>query len=82
MLCHFKDYLEKILGKPKEGLHGYRLLDFAIIDIILTILLGIIIHKLFNYNLYYILFFLFLFAIFIHKIFCINTKLNSILFSE
>ena len=82
-MCYnnYKNFLESKFGKPREGLHSYRFLDFAIIDILLTILLGIIIHKLFNYNIYNILIFLFLFAIIIHKILCIDTKLTLILFS-
>ena len=46
---NYKDLLESKFGKPREGLHSYRFLDFAIVDILLTILLGIIIQKLFKY---------------------------------
>jgi len=35
-LCHYKN----ALGKPKEGLHSYRILGFAAWDVFLTIVGG------------------------------------------
>ena len=75
-LCKYKD----IFGKPREGVHSYRFLDFAIIDIIFTIIGAYIISKYSNYNFYKILLFLFILGIILHKLFCVNTKLNSIIF--
>ena len=34
--CKYKD----ALGKPKEGLHSYRVFNISIIDVLLTILLA------------------------------------------
>ena len=34
MLCQYKD----IFGKVGEGVHSYRVLDFAIVDVIATVI--------------------------------------------
>jgi hypothetical protein len=84
-LCKYKD----IFGKPNEEIHSYRLFDFAIVDVGLTLLFGYFIYKKYghsmwgrasNYNLYTIWLILFIFAIVIHKIFCVKTKLNNLIF--
>lgn len=77
-LCKYKD----ILGKINKGVHSYRLFDFAILDIIGTIIGAYILYRLTNYDFYKILISLFIFGIFIHKIFCVKTKLNSLLFRD
>jgi hypothetical protein len=76
MLCKYKD----ILGKPNEGFHKTRFLGFALNDIIGTIIIGIIISKIFNYDLFKTYILLILFVIFIHKLFCVETTLNKMLF--
>jgi len=75
-LCKYKD----IFGQPRKGVHSYRFLDFAIIDIIFTIIGAYIISKYSNYDFYKILLFLFILGIILHKLFCVDTKLNSIIF--
>ena len=34
--CKYKD----IFGKPKEGVHSYRIMNIAIVDVLATILLA------------------------------------------
>lgn len=77
MLCKYKD----ILGKVKEGVHSYRLFNIAIVDVIFTILGAYIIY-IFNpkYNFLFILLFLFILGIILHRIFCVNTTINNLLF--
>ena len=43
-LCKYKD----IFGKPNEGPHSYRFLNIAIVDTVLTIILGYFISKFFK----------------------------------
>lgn len=76
-LCQYKD----ILGKSREGVHSIRILDFAIVDILLTVIAAFIISKFTNINFLKTLIFLILLAIFLHWLFCVDTKLNQILFS-
>lgn len=75
-LCKYKD----IFGKPNEGLHSYRLFDIAIVDVILTIMAAYYISKYLNYNFYLICFYLFIIGIYVHRFFCVKTKIDKILF--
>jgi hypothetical protein len=76
-LCKYKD----IFGKPREGIHSYRFMDFAIIDIIVTIIGVYYLSQYTKYNFYKVLLFVFILGIIIHKLFCVNTKLNSLIFN-
>ena len=77
MLCKYKD----ALGKPKEGLHKYRIFNIAIVDVLLTILGAYIIY-LFNpkINFFIILLCLFILGIILHRIFCVRTTIDKLLF--
>ena len=75
-LCDYKD----IFGKPKEGIHSFRIFNIAIIDVVLTVFFGYIISKFFKLKFYYVLACLFLFGIICHKIFCVKTTINNLLF--
>jgi len=77
-LCKYRD----IFGKPNEGVHSYRFLNFAVVDTIVTIIGAYFISKFFKFNLFYVLFVLFLIGIIFHKIFCVNTTLNKYLFNK
>ena len=46
-LCKYKN----IFGKSKEGVHSYRILNIAIVDTVLTIIIGYLIcFEFFNYR--------------------------------
>lgn len=83
MFCKYKD----IFGKPRQGAHSIRVFDFAIIDILLTFV-GAYIIKIIgnkydkNLDYSYISLLLFIIAIFLHWLFCVNTKLNVLLFGK
>jgi len=77
--CPFKAYSE-IFGKPKQGVHSYRILDLAIADIIMTIIGAIIISLIFKINFFLTLIFLFLLGIVLHRLFCVNTTINKMIF--
>lgn len=69
-------------GMPGQGIHSYRLFDIAIVDVIMTILVGLLISYVFKYNIIYVLIVLFLIGIIVHKIFCVDTALNNMIFSH
>lgn len=77
MACQYKD----LFGKPKEGIHKYRLFGIAIFDVIVTILVSILIAYIFNLNLWITLITLFLIGIIVHRIFCVRTTIDKLLFS-
>jgi len=76
MLCKYKD----ILGKLNEGVHYYRFLDLAIVDVIMTIIAAIIIAYFFNLNYMLTIIILFLIGIILHRVFCVNTTIDKIIF--
>jgi len=76
-LCKYKN----IFGEPNKGVHSYRLFDVAIVDVLLTIIVGYMIHKRNKkIELYKILICLFAFGIIMHRLFCVRTKIDRLLF--
>ena len=77
MLCEYKNFF----GKVGEGIHSYRIFNIAIIDTLLTIIVGYVIYVMFpKLNLWFILFTLFLIGIILHHLFCVKTTINKLLF--
>ena len=77
--CKYKD----VLGIPKTGLHSYRVFNIAVVDVLLTFLLAKFIQ-------YYImketefgiiLVFCFIFGIILHRVFCVKTTIDKLLFA-
>jgi hypothetical protein len=77
-LCKYSE----IFGKPNEGVHKYRLFNLAIVDVVFTILGGIILQKIFfrKKNLYYVIISLFILGIIMHRLFCVRTTIDKLLF--
>lgn len=72
-----------ILGKPKQGVHSIRYLNIAIVDVLLTILLAKFIQYYFmkEQSIWFILFLTFILGIFMHRLFCVRTTIDKLLFS-
>ena len=83
-LCKYKD----ILGEPNKGVHSIRIFNISLIEIPETIILAIVIQyglkKCFNIdsNLWLVLLILFLLGIVLHRLFCVRTTIDKLLFSE
>jgi len=79
MFCEYSN----IFGKPGKGIHSIRLFDIAIIDVIFTILIAYLINLLWfeGNNFLLILLVLFICGIIFHRLFCVNTTINKILFN-
>lgn len=81
-LCQYSN----ILGRPKEGIHSYRVFDVAIVDVIFTLigayLIQMAMNKFFGWEVNYFiyLFGLFLLSIVCHRLFCVRTKVDKLLF--
>ncbi len=69
-----------IFGKENEGIHSYRLFNLAIADIIMTIIGAFLISYFFKYNFLIILIILFIIGIILHRLFCVNTTVNKLIF--
>jgi hypothetical protein len=75
-LCKYKD----ILGETGKGVHSFRIFNIAIVDVLLTILAAYIISIFTNYKLIYTLIFMFILGIISHRLFCVRTTIDKLLF--
>ena len=76
MYCKYSE----IFGKVNTGVHAYRVLNIAIIDVILTFIGAYMIHLMIpSYNYWTILVLLFILGIILHRIFCVRTTIDKLL---
>jgi hypothetical protein len=76
-LCKYSN----IFGKPNEGPHSTRIFGFALFDILLVLIIGYFISIKFKYKYLDTILVLFLLGIVVHELFCVKTKLNTLLFN-
>ena len=76
-LCKYKD----IFGKPNEGAHSYRIFNIAIVDVVLTILAAYLLSIFTGYKFIYTVIFMFILGIISHRIFCVRTTIDKLLFT-
>lgn len=71
-----------MFGKVGEGIHSYRIANVAILDVAFTFILAYFIRLFFfsKYNYFYTCIALFLLGIVLHRIFCVRTTVDKILF--
>lgn len=77
MLCKYKD----ILGKPKKGIHSYRLFNIAVADVALTLIVSKLISVYTKISVYKTFIVLFLLGILLHRLFCVRTTIDKLLFN-
>lgn len=75
-LCKYKDFF----GKPSEGLHSYRIFDIAIVDVVLTLLVAYILSIKYKTSFIKTSIILFLIGIIAHRLFCVRTTIDKLLF--
>ena len=75
-LCKYKN----ALGKPGKGIHSYRIFNIAIMDVIMTLIVALILSYLFNIKFIYLSLILFILGIILHRIFCVRTTIDKLLF--
>lgn len=71
-----------ILGKPNEGFHKTRLFGFALYDIIGAFLLAYFLTVLTGMSDIKAIVIVFIVTVFLHWLFCVNTKLNVMIFGK
>ena len=69
-----------IFGEPGQGIHSYRFLNIAIVDVLLTVLLGYFIAYYTNTPVWIVLILLFIMGILVHRLFCVRTTVDKLLF--
>jgi hypothetical protein len=76
--CQYKD----LFGRPREGAHAYRLFDVAVVDVVATIVVAFIIARVFGFVFWKSLVTLFLLGIISHRVFCVETTVDKLIFSD
>jgi len=69
-----------LFGKPNEGLHAYRFMNIAIVDVLMTVIVAFILSNLFTISFWKVLVGLFILGIIIHRLFCVQTTVDILLF--
>lgn len=77
-LCKYKN----IFGEENTGAHSIRILNIAVVDFILTVIGAYIISIFVKINFFYILLILLILGIVLHRLFCVNTTINKLIFGE
>lgn len=75
-LCKYKNYF----GEPNKGIHSYRFIGVAIIDVIMTLISAYIISFIFNLSFIKTYILLFILGIILHRLFCVRTTIDKLLF--
>lgn len=75
-LCKYKN----ILGEPGKGIHSFRIFNIAIVDVLLTILAAYILSVFTKIKIIYTLIFMFILGIISHRIFCVKSTIDKLLF--
>jgi len=86
-LCKYKN----IFGEPNTGLHNIRIFNIAIFDVLSTVIVGILIHQFIivkwlnlhnSISLFMVLVVLFILGIILHRLFCVKTTVDKMIFGE
>ena len=75
-LCKYKD----IFGSPGKGVHSYRFMNIAMIDVLFTLIFAYIISKMTRRKFVYVAIVLFILGIILHRLFCVRTTIDKLLF--
>ena len=78
MSCPYRN----IFGKVREGVHSYRIFDFAIVDTILTILLAFFLARILKQNVLVVFIGLLIISVIVHRALCVETTLTKLALGE
>ena len=77
MLCKYRN----MFGEPGKGIHSLRLCNVAVVDVLMTVLVALVVHRFFPaYGSATILVALFAIGIVAHRVFCVRTTVDRLLF--
>jgi len=78
MLCKYKN----LFGEPNKGFHSVRLFNIAILDLGGTIFIAFLLSKIMKISFISLLIILLLLGIIMHRLFCVRTTIDKILFKK
>jgi hypothetical protein len=71
-----------MFGEPGTGAHSYRFWNIAVVDVILTILAGVILSWITGMTRVYSIITMFVLGIIAHRLFCVRTTVDKLLFPK
>jgi len=88
-LCKYKN----LFGELNTGVHSYRVFDIAIFDVLATVIFGFIFHQIVIIRLlnirkncvasfFIVLIVLFALGILLHRLFCVRSTVDKMLFNK
>jgi len=77
-LCQYKD----LFGKPNEGIRKYRIAGIAIFDTLVVLIFTVFISYFTNIAFYKVFIVIFLAGIISHRLFCVRTGIDKLLFLD
>ena len=75
-LCKYRS----VFGDPGKDVHSYRFFDIAYVDVLFTILFAWLLSLVFSTSFAYNLIILFLLGIIMHRLFCVRTTIDKLIF--
>jgi len=75
-LCKYKN----LFGPVNQGIHSYKLYGISVLDVLVTLIAAILISYLFKTSLLFTTIILFILGIILHRIFCVRTTVDKLLF--
>lgn len=81
MSCPFAKH-SNIFGEPKTGFHSFRILDVAVGDLLGTAVISGLISYALDFNFFLVLLFFIVLGIIFHRLFCVNSTINKLIFGE
>ena len=78
MLCDYKN----AFGKIGTGIHSYRIMDVAVLDFGVTAFVAYLITLATGIRFLYTFVGFFLTGILVHRLFCVRTTVDKLIFSE
>jgi len=76
LFCKYKN----LFGEPNEGLRKYRIFDIAILDTTVVLIIGVIFSWFSKINIFIVWLVLFVSGILVHRLFCVRTGIDKLLF--
>lgn len=75
-LCKYKN----IFGEPGKGAHSFRIFNIAVVDVVVTLIVAYLISKIWKTSFLKTSIILFLLGIILHRLFCVRTTIDKLLF--
>ena len=77
-LCPYKN----VFGSLGTGIHSYRIFDIAYLDVLVSVIVAYILSRILRTPFLYTLILFFIFGIIIHRLLCVRTTIDRLIFPQ